>query len=136
MQVDSLISWTERPEPGIKYFSGAAMYRTNFDAAELNGHLFIDLGAVKDVGIAHVKVNGKDLGILWCPPFRVPVAGLLKAKGNELEVMVVNSWRNRLVGDRGKPQNERITKTNVTIRPEWQLLDSGLLGPVRLMKGE
>ena len=136
MQLDSLISWTERPEPGIKYFSGAAMYRSNFDAADLTGQLFIDLGAVKDVGIAHVKVNGTDLGVLWCPPFRVPVTGLLKAKGNELEVMVVNSWRNRLVGDRGKPQNERITKTNVTIRPEWQLLDSGLLGPVRLMKGE
>ena len=112
------------------------MYRTTFDATDLTGKLFLDLGTVKDVGIARVKLNGKDLGILWCPPFRVPITDLLKPSGNELEIAVVNSWRNRLVGDRGKPQNERITKTNVTIKPEWPLLESGLLGPVRVMRGE
>ncbi|HOY20714.1 MAG TPA: glycosyl hydrolase, partial [Haliscomenobacter sp.] len=136
LRLDSLISWTDRPEEGIKYFSGTAVYRTTFDATDLTGKLFLDLGTVKDVGIARVKLNGKDLGILWCPPFRVPITDLLKPSGNELEIAVVNSWRNRLVGDRGKPQNERITKTNVTIKPEWPLLESGLLGPVRVMRGE
>jgi hypothetical protein len=136
MKLDSLVSWHTRPEEGIKYFSGTAVYRTYFDAKDLTGNQFLDLGVVKDVGIAMVKFNGKDLGILWCPPYRVPIAGLLKPTGNELEVAVVNSWRNRLVGDRGKPQNQRVTKTNITIKPEWELLESGLLGPVRLLKGE
>jgi len=81
-----------------------------------------------------VKLNGKDLGILWCPPYQVSVAGLLKAKGNILEIEVVNTWRNRLIGDRDKPQSERFTKTNITIKPDWKLEPSGLLGPVQLLK--
>lgn len=132
-----LVSWTERPEEKIKYYSGKAVYLKSFDT---EGNLteakevYIDLGEVKDVGIARVKLNGKDLGIVWAPPFRVSVTGLLKEKDNRLEVEVVNTWRNRLVGDRGKPQDQRVTKTNVKILDTRQLLPSGLLGPVRLMR--
>ena len=133
---DKLISWTEHPEEGIKYYSGKAIYKKTF-SSPIGGQgagLVLDLGIVKDVGIAKVKLNGKDLGILWCPPYQVSVAGLLKEKGNVLEIEVVNTWRNRLIGDREKPQNERFTKTNITIKPDWKLEPSGLLGPVRLLK--
>jgi hypothetical protein len=47
-------------------------------------------------------------------------------------VEVINSWRNRLVGDRGLPDEKRLTKTNIAIKPEWQLLEAGLLGPVEI----
>lgn len=138
IKMDSLISWTNSSEEGIKYYSGTAIYRKVFDAnSPIEGwgnRRFgaMDLGIVKDVGIAKVKLNGKDLGILWCPPYQVSVVGLLKEKGNVLEIEVVNTWRNRLIGDRGKPQNERFTKTNITIKPDWKLEPSGLLGPVQL----
>ena len=133
---DKLVSWTDRPENGIKYYSGTAIYKKTFDTKSPIGgrETVLDLGTVKDVGIAKVKLNGKDLGILWCPPYQVPVGGLLKEKGNVLEIEVVNTWRNRLIGDRGKPQNERFTKTNITIKPDWKLEPSGLLGPVQLLK--
>ncbi len=134
IKMDKLVSWTDRPEEGIKYYSGKAVYTTRFDTKNIKGDLVLDLGEVKDVGIARVKLNGKDLGIVWCPPYRVNVSGLLTKKGNQLAIEVVNTWRNRLVGDRGKAQNERFTKTNITIKPEWTVLPSGLLGPVRLMK--
>jgi len=135
IKMDSLVSWTDRPEEGIKYYSGVATYKTSFNVNSLvNEAKLLDLGIVKDVGIAKVKLNGKDLGILWCPPYRVSVVGLLKEKGNILEIKVVNTWRNRLIGDRGKPQNERFTKTNITIKPDWKLEPSGLLGPVQLLK--
>jgi hypothetical protein len=49
------------------------------------------------------------------------------------EIEVANSWRNRLVGDRDLPEAKRYTRTNITIRKEWTLLDSGLLGPVRIL---
>lgn len=134
VQFDKLVSWTDRPEEGIKYYSGKAIYKTTFDLNTSIAEGFLDLGEVKDVGIAKVKLNGKDLGILWSPPYRIAVKGLLKEKGNTLEIEIVNTWRNRLVGDREKPQQERFTKTNVTIKKEWELLPSGLLGPVQLLK--
>ena len=91
--------------------------------------IWIDLGRVADVGVARVRLNGKALGILWTPPYRIALDGM-KAGENVLEVEVVNSWRNRLVGDRGKPKDKRYTQTNITIRDDWELLESGLLGPV------
>ena len=138
VRMDSLISWTECPDEGIKYYSGKAIYKTTFDVINSTVGVggVLDLGIVKDVGVAEVKLNGKSLGILWCPPYQVSVAGLLKKKGNVLEIDVVNTWRNRLIGDREKPQSERYTKTNITIKPDWKLEPSGLLGPVRLLKLE
>ncbi len=134
IKMDELISWTEHPDEGIKYYSGKALYTNTFNTKTIKGDLFLDLGKVKDIGIARVKLNGKDLGLLWCPPYRVNVSGLLKKKGNQLEIEVVNTWRNRLVGDRDKPQNQRFTKTNITITHAWTVLPSGLLGPVVIVK--
>lgn len=132
----ALTSWTERPEEGIRFYSGSAVYHKQFtlDSSRLNAgeELYLNLGAVKDVGIASVTLNGRNLGVLWTPPYRIPVNGIIHAGNNVLEVEVINSWRNRLVGDRGKPAEQRFTKTNITIRPEWTLLESGLLGPVTL----
>lgn len=131
-----LTSWTERPEEGIRYYSGSAIYHKEFTVDEAllkaDDPLYLNLGAVKDVGIASVRINGKDLGILWAPPYRISIGDIVRSGKNVLEVEVINSWRNRLVGDRGKPAGERYTKTNIAIRPEWTLLESGLLGPVVL----
>jgi hypothetical protein len=57
---------------------------------------------------------------------------------NELVVEVTNTWYNRLVGDAVLPPEKRITRTNVTTsggQPWAKLepLDSGLMGPVRLV---
>ena len=51
-----------------------------------------------------VRVNGRLAGTAWCAPWTVdlPVEAL-KEKGNELEVDVTNSWRNRLIGDEQEP---------------------------------
>jgi len=131
---ETLESWTQRPEEGIKYYSGTAVYRKTFDLDNMpENPLFLDLGQVLDVGVARVKLNGKDLGIVWTPPFRVSAAGAFKTKNNLLEIEVANSWRNRLAGDRDKPESERFTKTNIKILPEWKLLDSGLMGPVEIL---
>ncbi len=132
---DRLVSWTARPEEGIRFYSGAATYRIKFDVgAQIlsRARLMLGLGDIRDVGIARARLNGKDLGVVWTPPFRIEIGDALKAQGNVLEFEVTNSWRNRLVGDRDQPASRRFTKTNITIRKEWPLLDSGLLGPVRI----
>ena len=136
---DKLISWTQHPEPGIKFYSGKATYRTSFtfkEKIDRRKEYWLDLGRVEDVGIAQMMLNGKDLGILWTRPFRADTTDVLRPGKNLLQVNVINSWRNRLVGDRDLPQNRRYTRTNITIRPEWKLLDSGLLGPVTIEKSE
>jgi len=102
---DNLQDWTLRPEKGIKYYSGTATYRTEFDVPLNTGKresLLIDLGMVKH--IAKVRLNGKDLGVIWTAPWNVEVSWkLLKEKGNILEIEVTNEWANRLIGDENEP---------------------------------
>jgi hypothetical protein len=59
----------------------------------------------------------------------------VKATGNTLEVEVVNFWPNRIIGDQSLPQEQRFTRTNIRkLTKETPLMESGLLGPVRLME--
>jgi hypothetical protein len=149
---EHLDDWTRRPEDGIKHYSGTATYRKTFDARGLERRdVYLDLGEVKN--LAHVRLNGKDLGIVWTAPWHVFLGDALREKGNALEIEVVNLWPNRLIGDGQLPKSERRTKTNVRtydtpvptdilLCPECTevakvgkpraLLRSGLLGPVRL----
>ncbi|MCF7957324.1 MAG: glycoside hydrolase, partial [Phycisphaerae bacterium] len=135
VRFDTLTDWAGHRNPAIKYYSGKAVYRTTFTVGcDLVGKtLALELGQVKDVGMAGVTLNGMDLGILWRPPFRLEVTDALKCGTNQLEVMVVNSWRNRLIGDEQLPQAKRLTRTNIKVQ-NWKLEESGLLGPVRIME--
>ncbi len=132
---DRLVSWTERPEPGVKAYSGRATYRREFQAAAPppGTRLLLDLGDLQDVGLARVTVNGRDCGIAWTPPFRVDITDAVRTGPNTLAVEVANSWRNRLVADRLLPVEQRLTRTNIRARPDWTPLAAGLLGPVTLV---
>ena len=83
-----------------------------------------------------MRLNGKDLGIVWTAPWRVDISGVVKEKGNELEIEVVNTWLNRLVGDAHLPPEKRLAKTNVQYPANQPLMPSGLLGPVTVRKVE
>ena len=99
---DQLNCWTKSDDPLVKYYSGTATYRKTFNVNELPDEAaFLDLGRVEVM--ARVFLNGKDLGITWKPPYRVEVTGALKRGKNELEVQVVNTWNNRLIGDEQLP---------------------------------
>ncbi len=132
---DKLEDWTLRPEPAVKHFSGTAVYKKEFRIQESGFSsgkgLFLDLGVVKES--ARVKLNGKDLGVVWCHPWRVEITSAVKPGDNQLEIEVVNLWPNRLIGDRGLPVPQRRTRTNVSIDPKQTILPSGLLGPVRIL---
>ena len=148
-----LADWTTRPEEGVRYYSGTATYRKVFDAFDA-AVTYLDLGTVRN--LAHVRLNGQDLGIVWTAPWRVRVGKALRARGNRLEIEVVNLWPNRLIRDGSLPEKDRLTRTNVRTYerdlpatfPCWwnndceerkktgalpPLLPSGLLGPVFLL---
>lgn len=130
VEFSKLEDWTQRPEEGIKYYSGSATYVKQFNAADIQAgkRYFLETGVVKN--IAELTLNGKKLGILWTAPWRVEVTGLLKPTGNVLEIVVVNCWPNRLIGDAALPPEKRLTRTNITLKKDASLMPSGLLGPV------
>ncbi len=94
--------------------------------------LVLDLGTVRCM--ARVRLNGRDLGVLWCAPWQVNIAGAAQAGENTLEIEVANLWPNRLTGDQALPESERVTWTTWNpYKAGGPLLPSGLLGPVRIL---
>jgi hypothetical protein len=80
-------------------------------------------------------LNGKDLGVLWKAPYMVEITATAVAGTNRLEIEVTNTWINCLIGDRDKPQEQRVTFAaggGRGIMHTSQPVPAGLLGPVRM----
>ncbi|SEW51001.1 glycosyl hydrolase [Chitinophaga arvensicola] len=129
---DQLSDWSASTNEQIRNYSGTAVYETTFTADKVQGSaLYLDLGKVSVM--AKVKLNGTDLGTVWTAPYQVNVKDALKQGTNKLEVEVVNTWVNRLIGDSKLPPAERKTWSNVNpYTPESGYQSAGLIGPVRL----
>jgi hypothetical protein len=120
---EKLDDWTQRAEDGIKYYSGTAVYEKTFDLTDLkpktkNSKLFLDLGTVRD--LAEVRLNGKNLGVIWTAPWRVDITDAVQPKRNKLEIKVTNVWANRLIGDEQQPAD-----------CEWNNGSQGFGGPLK-----
>ncbi|WP_198931765.1 glycosyl hydrolase [Labilibacter marinus] len=154
-----LSSWSTSGNDAIRYFSGTATYKKQFELSSKflkeDISLLLDLGSVKE--IAEVFVNGKPLGILWKAPFRLNIDDYVQAGENTLEVRITNLWTNRLIGDEQMELDYKRKGPNVKQWPDWllnnterpterstfaaykhwhkdsELLPSGLLGPVKIV---
>ncbi len=160
---DKLVAWNLRPENAVKYFSGTATYQKVITIpAELLAKrysLYLDLGRV--AVMARVRLNGKDLGVLWKAPYRVEIKQFAKAGENTLEIEVTNLWINRMIGDENLPEDsQRNADGTLKAWPTWllegkssptgrqsftswklykkgdRLHESGMLGPVTLQATE
>jgi len=118
---DRLISWTEHPHPGVRYFSGTARYEKALQIPPSwivpNQRLYLSLGEVKN--LCEVWLNGKYLGILWKPPFRVDITDVVRPGLNRLEVHVTNLWVNRLIGDEQYPDYCEWQGSQLKAFPHW-----------------
>ena len=128
---NTLSDWSKSTNDSIKYYSGTALYHNTFNIGNLskNSSYVLDLGNV--VAIAKVTVNGIEVGGVWTPPYQVDITKAIKPGINKLEIKVVNTWLNRLIGDSMLPADQR--KTNPVVfgpGPKSGLESSGLLGPV------
>ena len=160
-----LKSWSESSNELVKYYSGTAKYFKEFEISDAMfsqskksafGEIYLYLGEVEVM--ARVKLNGKDCGTVWKPPYRVNIGKALKAGTNKLEIEVVNTWVNRMIGDEQLPLDAEWKDWETLIKwPDWfkegqkspagrytfttarhyqkdsPLIPSGLLGPVRIM---
>ena len=68
-------SWTNSSDEDVKYFSGTATYKKTFtvpaERKAAGRRLLLDLGDVQN--LARVRLNGKDLGVLWKAPYVVDI---------------------------------------------------------------
>jgi hypothetical protein len=157
-----LQDWSQHTDEGIRFYSGTAVYRNSFDFSRplsANKRVYLDLGKV--AVIAEVRLNSKNLGILWNAPYRVDATEALKHGQNNLEVSVVNVWTNRIIGDQNLPADSELDASGIIKKwPQWMLeqmkspsgrftftsarqwekdstlVQSGLLGPVELVSAE
>ncbi|MBC6111288.1 glycosyl hydrolase [Pedobacter fastidiosus] len=150
---NNLLDWTKSDVEGIKYYSGLATYKQDFEFKGKNKNaIYLNLGEVKNM--ARVKLNGKEVGVLWTAPWQLNISDFVKTGKNELEIEVVNLWPNRLIGDEKKPydgvvngqwpewllKNQPRTSGRFTFTTTQQynanspLLPSGLIGPVKIVQ--
>jgi hypothetical protein len=123
-----LFDWSQSANDRIRFYSGRARYTTTFrmNKKDVQRLEWLQLPDVKDV--AHVWLNGHDLGTVWTAPYTVPLKHHLRKGKNTLEIEVVNTWHNALRGaDQGKAPFEGIW-TNAKYRSKGDgLLPAGLL---------
>ena len=99
----------------------------------------LDLGDVRES--ARVSINGQSVGTLWSLPFQTRVGSFIKPGTNKLEIEVTNLAANRIrdLDARGVEWKKfhEINFVNIRYQPfdasKWPLVDSGLLGPVKLV---
>jgi hypothetical protein len=134
-----LASWTILGGEDAKVYAGTARYAIEFDRpAGQADDWVLKLGRVCES--ARVKVNGKELGTLWCAPFEIAVGGALRPGRNTLEVEVTNVAANRIADMDRRHVNwkafHEINFVNRNYKPfdasTWPVRDSGLIGPVEL----
>lgn len=131
---DSLFSWTSNQEFDIKYFSGTAIYKSDFTIDEIPAGKKIMVAFESIHNIATVKINGIECGTLWTPPYYLDITKAVKQGENKIEIEVANTWHNRLIGDNLLPPEIKITSTTAPFRLKDKPLEpAGIIGDVKII---
>jgi hypothetical protein len=118
VQVDRLQPWSKWNLP---WYCGRVLYRMEVTVPQPDSahRWFLDLGNVQHY--AEVWLNGRLVGTLLWPPYRIELTEHLKKDKNDLVLVISNSIANRFAwdiwGTRGNAQAE----------------PAGILGPVRIV---
>ena len=128
---EDLKSWSVNANPEIKFYSGTAIYKKDFNIPEamLGGRIYLAFDRIANLG--RVVINGAECAVLWTPPYRVDITQYVKVGRNTIEVGVTNSWNNRLVGDERYPENHKFVESGgwekgtyrLTEIPDWYTND-------------
>ena len=143
LHTNELKDWSSYEEPEIKYYSGHAVYVTEFSydpsknkkvmnaVSDVKMRIRISLENVNN--IASVVVNGKQCGTAWRAPYAIDITEALQKGKNKIEISVVNTWANALLGnDFGTPPFQGIWTNGKYRRAEKTTLPAGLTGSVKV----
>ncbi len=145
----SLKPWTSIAGDDYAYFSGTANYSCSFANSKSPGlGYLLDLG---QVGVcAEVRVNDQYVGTLFGPDFKIFIdQSLIKAE-NKLDILVTNNMTNRIIDLERRnifwkkfyninfpsKKRENLGKYRIFDISRWNVVTSGLTGPVVLTKVE
>lgn len=130
----SLTDWTKHADPGIRHYSGTAVYQKELVLnMPQKGERFLlrfpNLGS-----LARVWINKKEVVTVWCSPWEADITKYVHEGQNSLKIEVVNSLMNRMIGDAGLPQEKRFTYSYPEIAAsDDKLVPSGIIGNVLLV---
>ena len=125
--MNALQLWNEHEHPDIRHYSGTAEYVNSFNlsanpAAKETALLEID----EIYDIAEVFINNQSAGVIWKKPFHLDITPYLKTGKNDIKILVVNRWINRLIGDEYIPIDAKYDLTGSKFSagklqelPEW-----------------
>jgi hypothetical protein len=134
LSLATLTYWTQ--DPSTHDFWGTGNYRFSFSLAadQIAACRILHFDKIRDW--ARVKINGKDLGIVWSLPYQIQIpAGVLKEE-NTIEIAVTNVSANRIRKlDRDKVVWKNFYEINfvdINYVPfdasKWAVTESGLQG--------
>ena len=110
----------------LRYCSEEALYRTSFQLGDTlaNKQYILDLGELH--GAVEVKVNTEWVGDCIIPPFRLDISEQISPGFNTIEIWLISSLKNRLVGRalEGDDRYERFLQYDSSLKV------NGLKGPV------
>lgn len=136
-------SWTDLNHEELKINTGTGKYTIRFNLQKKEGREYqLNLGDVRES--ARVRINGRDAGTLFAVPFEMNIGQFLKNGENTLEVEVTNLPANRIRDYDRRGVNWRIFHeinfVSITYKntkfDEWEIMPSGLLGPVVIREME
>ena len=142
---NKLESWTKHSEE-LKIFSGTGSYKTTFNKPAFKTKAYLlDLGKVCESAV--VYLNGDKLATLVGPEFQLTIEADKLQDTNTLEIQVTNLMANRIIDmDKKGVQYKKFYNVNFAAHTRedmdenglftaknWKPLESGLIGPVKLI---
>lgn len=139
-RIKQLTSWTNFANDECKKFFGTAIYKIEFSNPNPKIKTWmLDLGKVCES--ARVKINNNYIGAVWAFPFEINLNSVLKEGKNVLEIEITNCAANRIKDLDKNGSNWKkfydINFVNINYKKfdasGWDYVNSGLLGPVKLI---
>ncbi len=132
---NELTDWATNDDPRIRYYSGTAIYRKRLDLQKPPSNERVILRFSRMNFLGRIKLNGQEVSTVWCSPWEADLTAFIRDGENKLEIEVVNSLINRMIGDAVLPKEKRYTYSYPeVVKSTDKLITSGIMDKVLLVK--